>query len=179
VNFYATQQDYEQDMLYPSIVVVSRKMALMPWQEDEVDVSVPGKVLVRVGDVEGDVDIQCAALSTTEREDLEAKVTQAFLERELAPGIISVRTNPINLGGVQFQHRPVVTYALDDEDWHEEYVFDSERYSFLTVAASLPLYSPRDALRIDQLVLAINYDLGSDIPDEQRQVNEDGTTTTL
>jgi hypothetical protein len=166
-------------MKYPSIVVVSRRMELNTWQEDIADESVPGKVLVRVGDVEGDVDIQVAALSTTEREDLEAKVQQVFLSTELAPGIVSVRCNPINLGGVQWQHRPIVTYALGDEDWREEYVFDSERFAFLTVNACLPVYSPRDAYRIDQLVLALNFDLGSDVPSEARKVNEDGSTVTL
>lgn len=179
VHLFAASQDYEQDMLYPSIVVLSKRMEFTPWQEDEVDESVPGKVLVRVGDVEGDVEIQCAALSATEREDLEGKVTQLFLERELSPGVIALQTNPLNLGGVQWRHRPVVSYVLGDEDWREEFVFDSERYTFMTVDASLPMYSPRDAKLINQLVLAINYDLGSDVPDEQRQVNEDGSTTTL
>jgi hypothetical protein len=175
----AVQADIEDDAECEHIVILPQRMEFRVWQELEADDTVPGKVLINLGDFEGNVEVRAAALSADKREELEEKIQAIFFERELAPGILTLQLDPINVGGVQYGLEPVVAYALDDEIWNEEKVFDAPRYSYLTVAVAFPALVTRNAYTIDQMIAALTTDLDSHTPDEQRLVNEDGSTTTL
>ncbi len=179
VNIVAPQQDYEAEVVYPHIVVIPQRMDFNVWQEDEVDESIPGKVLLHIGDFEGSVEIRCGAVTPYAREQLEALVWAAFFEREGAPGMLVLQTDPIAVGGVQYGFQPTVAYAMEDDSWNEEMVFTAPRYTYLTLNTVFPALVGRGAYTIDQMVSAFTTDLSSDTPDEQRQVNADGSTTTL
>lgn len=179
IHVSAPQADYEDAIAYPHIVVVPQKLDFNVWQEDEVDESVAGQLLIHLGDFEGSVEIRCGALTPFEREGLEEKVWAVFMERELAPGVLVLTAPPISVSGIQYALEPVIAFALADDSWNEEMVFDAPRYSYLTLDAAFPALASRGAYTIDRLILAFTTDLDSNTPDESRQVAGDGSTVTL
>lgn len=179
INVLAVQADYDDDAECEQVVIMPQRIDFRPWQDDEVDTSVAGKLLVHLGDFEGNVEIRAVALNPATREDLEEKIQAVFFERELAAGVLVLQLAPIVVGGQQYALEPTVGYVLEDEIWNEEKVFDAPRYSYLTVNIAFPALASRGVYTIEQMISALTTDLNSDIPDEQRQVNDDGSTITL
>jgi hypothetical protein len=177
------QVPYTQDMEYPSIAIVPMAFTFAePLQEDEVEDVQPYTLLVNVGDFEGSVEVRVAANSAFEREEIEQRILELMLSTEFAPGYLGIETDPVRLGGVQYLHRALASFELAREQWREEMVFSNERYSYLTLDTTFPALVSRGSAQqpiytIETLVLAINHDLASDVPDEQRQVHQDGSIT--
>lgn len=177
------QAPYTQDMEYPSIAIVPRPFNFTePLQEDEKEEAQPFSYLATVGDFEGQVELRIAANSAFEREELQETISQLFLSTELAPGYLGCETDPVKLGGVQYLYKALASFELTQDDWREEMVFSNERYAYLVLDAEFPALISRGTPTapiglIETLVVAINNDLASDVPDEQRQVQQDGSIT--
>jgi hypothetical protein len=156
----ATQADYEDEAGHPSVVVLPRRMKFMQWQDDELDESVPDKLLVNVGEFEGTAEIRIVGLGKYERGLVEQAVLDALLSGDV-PGTTVLQAAPVKVGATQYEHEPLIAYTLDEEDWREELVFENERYSFLTLGLNYEAFASRDVWILDQIVLAFTEDLDS------------------
>jgi hypothetical protein len=175
-------QDYEQEIAYPSVALVPRVFKFSAYNDEELDSTLTDRTLVCVGCFEGDVEIRVASLGTTDREDIQEAIWQAFNAQEMRVGVLVTQTNPVLVSGTQFLHQATIAAVLEDGEgaveWREEMVFQSERYTFITVAVSYPALVVRAAYNMDHLRVAFTEDLTSVTPviEEEREINQDGSS---
>jgi hypothetical protein len=182
----AIQAAYEKDMVHPSVQLLPKRFVFTAFQDEEVDDSVSDKNLVVVGAFEGQVELRVAALSKKEREDIQDQVWNALNQDEYRIGVLLAQTPAVKVAGTQFLYAATVSCVLPDsdgtEEWREEAVFESSRYSYVTLDFSYPaLVSRAGVYTIDHLRVAFTEDLTSDNPaiSEEREINQDGTTVNV
>lgn len=181
----AIQAAYEKDMVHPSVQLMPRVFKFAAFQDEEVDTSISDRNLVCVGAFEGTVELRVAALSKKEREDIQDQVWNALNQDEYRIGVLLATTPAVKVGGTQFVYQATVACVLPDgdgtEEWREEAVFESSRYSYIVLEVSYPALVNRQAYNMNQLSVAFTEDLTSDTPaiDEERVVNQDGTTVNI
>lgn len=179
VPIHVQGEDYEDDETQPSITIIPGRCEFTPWQDEEADITVDDKILCNVGDFEGSAEIRAVCNFPAQREVLEQCILDAFMSSEFSQGVITGQTPPLTVGGQAYLARAICTFVLKDEDWRDEMVFSSQRYSYLAMDMSFPAFASRTAYTIEQLILAIAFDLASNDPDEARQINQDGSTTSV
>lgn len=138
-----------------------------------------GKALVNVGEFTGSYELRIYAKSVGERETLEDKVLHAIMAEPMRRGAVSLLTPAVTVGGLVTLYQAPVGFVLDTIQWNEELAWENRRFSFIDLDVEFPALVVQDAYTITQLIVAINENLESDVPDEEFQVNEDGTTTEI
>ncbi len=170
---------------FPCVVILSREMNYEPMQADEVwwseeagdggDID-DGKLILNVGAFTGVFEIRVYAKSVSERERLEDAVLHALMAEEMRPGVVSLTTPALTVNEYVTLYQAPVAYMLDEVEWREEYAFENRRFSFIDIDVEFPALVVRNAYRIDDLHLAINQDLESDVPLDEIVIDEDGDT---
>lgn len=138
-----------------------------------------GKAVMKVGEFTGSYELRIYAKNVAEREALEEKVLHALMAEPMRPGVVSLTTPTLTVNSLVTLYAAPVAFMLDQAEWNEEFAYENRRFSFIDLDVEFPALVVRDAYTITQLVVAINENLESDVPDEQFQVNEDGTTTEI
>ena len=171
--------DWEEPQVFPLLrIVPSEKFNFEPWQEEELDDTQPGLLLLEVGSFSGSVELRVCARTKKERELIEDAVQNVLFQREGAPGVLVAQTADLNVGGYATAYSAPVALVFNDEEWREEMVFAKKRYSFLTCEADFPMLVMRTGVyTIEQLVLAFTDDINATTPEEEVIVNCDGTTS--
>lgn len=143
------------------------------------------QLAIQVGDLTGQIEIKLGATNAGQRDDLEDRVLNAFLEAHNQegngrPGVLVVQLDSFTIAGKAALASVPVAYVLQTETWQEELVFEKKRYSSLVVDVDMPAIVIREGIPdIDTLVLAITDDLTSADPalTDQLSVSEDGDVT--
>lgn len=181
----AVQASYEKEQVHPSVQLMPKRFTFTASQDEELDTSVSDRNLVTVGAFEGQVEIRVAAVSKKEREDIQDLVWNALNQDEYRIGVLVAQTAAVKVAGTQFLYQALAVAVLPDgdgsEEWREEMVFEASRYSYITLDVAYPALVNRQAYDMNTMTLAFTEDLDSDTPvlDEERQVNQDGTTVNL
>jgi hypothetical protein len=176
---FVAQQGPEKTVTYPSVVIIPQAFTFEPETAEDVwwdAVTDDGKVLQEVGTFDGLLEIQLYTNSAPQREQFEEAILQAFLSTPGAPGTICLNTPTLTVNGLVSLYSAPILYRLDDEDWREEFAFESRRFSFLDVVVSFPALTVRDAYTLDSLRVAITENLDGETPREVYEVQEDGST---
>lgn len=181
-NISSQWADEEEIAVFPSLRILPQKMSFSPFQDDELDDTADNRLVLSVGDFEGDFELRLFARSQPEREDLEQRVLDAFMLREGAPGVLTTVTEPVTLNvlgeGEEYTlYQAPVTFTLDNDEWEEEKVFSKKRFTYMSVYGLFPALVSRAVKDIDYLHLGIAEDLNATAPTEDVTVNEDGTFT--
>jgi hypothetical protein len=178
-NYAAGSDDEEVKATYPALRVIPREMEFSPFQEnetgDDAGTDVAAHTVACVGDFEGTAEIRIYSESRSRREHIEELVLDLFLRTtEGAPGMLTAQTPQLVLRGRQTLHAATVSAFLEDEDWQEEMVFAKKRYSFIQVQFVYPALVLREAYDIDNLQLAIAYELDATEAEETVSIDENG-----
>lgn len=184
-KIHAVQSGPNELSVWPCAALVANVLTYDPFQADEVWAQDPdafpftddGKVVLNVGDFTGSYELRVYAKSVGERETLEEQVLQALLSEEGRSGIVALQTPAVTVGGFTTLYQAPCAFMLERELWQEEFAFENRRFSFIDLEVAFPALIAREAYQINQLCLAINSDLASDVPEENFIVNADGTTT--
>lgn len=142
------------------------------WWDAVVD---SGKVLEEVGEFLGTFEIRLYATSPAKREELEQDVIDLFMASPHRPGIIMQSTGNLTVMGAATLYSAPIAFSLDETEWREEFAWENRRFSFLDVRVEFPALVLQDAYTINSLRTAITQDLGSDVPDEVVEVQDDGS----
>lgn len=181
----AIAASYEKDMVHPSVQLMPKRFTFTAAEDEELDASVSDRQLVTVGCFEGQVELRVAAVSRKEREDIQDLIWNALNQDEYRVGVLVAQTPAVKVAGTQFLYQALAVAVLPDsdgsEEWREEMVFEASRYSYITLDVSYPALVNRQAYDVTSWQLAFTHDLDSDTPvlDEERRVNDDGTTVNL
>lgn len=163
---------------YPSLYILPGRSTPDWSQERDADDTLPGKLLVELGAWTGTWELRIPGKTPYEREELEQKVLDAFLQREGTPGLVVVEVANVVVGGVTTTHTARAGCSLDSAEWNEEMSFEKKRFSFLDVSVEYPILALRsDVPTIEVLDLAENGDLDSDVVEETVEIESDGTIT--
>jgi hypothetical protein len=179
INVAGSGADWEEPSVFPALrIIPSEKFKFDAMQDEEIDDTQPDKLLVEVGDFEGSIELRVIGRNRKERETVEELVMNVLLSRDGAPGVMVAQTAPVSVGGYATLYSAPVTMCLGDEEWRDEMVMDRKRFSFMTLDAYYPaLVMKTGVYPINQLILAFNEDLNSDVPEEASIVNDDGSMT--
>lgn len=171
------QQTYNQDAEaeFPSVVILPGKHEFQPWQLREINTEDDTKLLAHLGDYEGTTEIRVYSLLAPQREAIETVITEAFMQREGAPGVVVLTIPPIRVGGTQWTSNSYAAYEFEDYEWKEEMVFTSSRFSSLTLSSQCQMYSSFNIPDINQLILDLRDENNIEI--EKIRVNADGSIT--
>lgn len=153
--------DYDTPASYPSVVVKPLKYNFRHFQDEEANDTIDSKLLINVGEFEGQVQILVNSTKESERDNISDTIYQAFFQQELASGVVLLSLPTISIGGVDWLSPSNVAFMLTDETWQDERVFDSIRSCNITVDSQLPALVSRNSYTIDQLILSLNNDLSS------------------
>jgi hypothetical protein len=134
-----------------------------------------GKVLEEVGEFLGTFEIRLYATSPAKREELEQDVIDLFMSSAHRPGIILGQTGNLTIQGAATLYSAPIAFSLEETEWREEFAWENRRFSFLDVRVEFPALVLQDAYTIKSLRTAITQDLGSDVPDEVVEVQDDGS----
>jgi hypothetical protein len=178
-NYDAGSDDEEVQATYPALRVIPKAMTFTPFQENETGnddgADVTDHTVACVGDFEGVAEVRIYSESKSKREFLEQTILDLFLRTtEGAPGMLTATTPALVLRGRQTLYEATVSAFLDEEDWQEEMVFAKKRYSFIQVQFVYPAMVLRSAYTIDDLQLAIAYELDATASEETVSIDEDG-----
>ncbi len=188
ISYQVAWADYADDIAYPGVVVVPGKFSFYPTQEQEEDDTVSGSLLVSAGELDGTVQIRAYAATQFVRRSLEDAIIQALCSSELSPGVVSLRMDPVPIGGVTWVSGSICSFQVDDVEWNEERVFSSRRYSYLDLDCQYPMLYARQSYDIQNLQFvfsaAVTEDLstsafvsGSDGPYETKTVTASGSSS--
>jgi hypothetical protein len=174
----AAAADGEEQAKFPAVRVLPGKFSFMPWQDREVDDTFPDDLILQVGTFEGTVELRATGRSPEEREAVQDAVTDAFLQRVGAPGVLVAYTEPVQISRQAVLYSAPAAFELSDEDWRDELVWAKRRYAFLTLDAQYPALVDRKVPTIETLVLSFDLDI-EDPPviDHEVQVHQDGSAT--
>lgn len=174
-----------EDAAFPCASLISNILTFEPFPTGEVVwFQAPpepddGKAVMNVGEFTGSYELRIYAKSVSEREALEDKVLHALMAEPMRPGVVALQTPTLTVNSLVTLYSAPVAFMLDKAQWNEEFAFENRRFSFIDLDVEFPALVLRDAYTITQLVIAINENLESDEPDEQFQINDDGTTTEI
>lgn len=136
--------------------------------------------VVDLGAWVGSVEIRILAHSAAEREKLEQKVLNLFVDGRR--GQIVLQTQELKITEFVTTYQAPIAFDLGSNSWNEEMVFDKARYSFTTVKVIYPMLAAWGAYTIDQMISSLTEDLttviASDIPIESKAIDSDGVLTT-
>lgn len=172
-HVFSSWADEENDASWPAVVVLPGRLQFMPWQEDEIDDSDPNILILSVGDFEGTAELRVYAKSQAEREHVGQLVTDLFMSREGAPGVLVAPTKPIALNVIGGTRSPALAstfaaFTFDADEWNEERVFSKKRFQFCDVGMVFPCLVARSVPTILQLLLetqaAVALDLSQAAP---------------
>jgi hypothetical protein len=183
---HAIPEDWNAVAAYPAIGIVPQRSTLTTWQDQELDDTVDGQLLVECGTFEGTFSVRLLAPLAAVREDLEPQILEAFMQDPDRPGVLLGTINNVAIKRasdgvvVASLYNAPVAFALDNDEWRDELVFASKRESFLEVTVQYPLLILRAPVyAMNEIFLAMTHDLSSTNPsiDEMVQVNSDGSLT--
>ncbi len=175
----AVAQGPEKVQAFPSACLLPSQFRFEPSDPDDVywDATTDdGKVVLDVGQFEGLLEFQLYCKNKPERELYEQRILDLFLASEGAPGTLFIPTPTLTINGYTSLHSVEVKLRLANEEWSEEFSFESRRYSFLDLEVAFPALTTRDAYTIENLQIAITHDLNSNTPIDEVLVLEDGST---
>lgn len=158
VPVYGDIGEYEQDQVYPAVVVTPQPFTFTPQQEEELDTRLHDRLLVQVGEYEGTVELRCYEMHLHKREELEQAVLDIIHvgDGELASGLITVPVKGLTFRGASYLHEPRAAFVLTDEQWRNEMVFASEVYAYLSLDAMIPALASREGIySVETLVSAL------------------------
>ncbi len=141
-----------------------------------------GKVVVDVGQFTGMISINLYAASVPEREEYEQKILDLFLSSTWSQGTLYLNTPNLIINGYASLYPADFKVFLENEEWSEEFAFESRRYSFIDVSIDFPALTTYDAATLVSLQVALaNMDdeIASidDVElDDRVEVQEDGST---
>lgn len=162
----------------PSAAVIPNVFRFDPFQADEAwyDAETDdGRALLAVGGFLGQMELRIYARTPAERQDLEEAVLHALMAEALRPGVVSLQTAAVTVGGVATLYPAPVFVAVADCEWREEFAWENRRFSFLDLDVGYPALVLRDAHTIDALVVVLTDDIDSDVPVETFTVESDGS----
>jgi hypothetical protein len=174
------QEGPEKIAQFPSVALLGSSFVFYPSDPDYVsgDDDDPDHPLVTdIGEFDGLLELQLYADSKPMRELYEQRIINHFLAQKGSPGTIYVQLPTLVINELTTLYAPQVKVRLDNEEWNEELAFEAKRYSFLDLTFAFPALTAEDASVIDELHVAINHDLDSDVPMEDVIVNEDGSVS--
>lgn len=119
-----------------------------------------------VGEFTGSIELRLFARAAREREDLEDLVMHELIGQEDRPGVVTLTTPAVTVGGRATLYAAPVAFFVDDAEWNEEFAFENRRFSFIDLDLAFPALVARDLFTIQELHVAITYDLESDEPEE-------------
>lgn len=166
-DVFAEDAGTERPACFPSLVIRSTgTWEFWPFEEDEAWHTTDSQT-VSVGDLVGSLQLQLGTTTQGARDVLEDRILNAFMaatsqEGYRRGGTIVVQLDNFTVNGVVNVAVVPVAYALTDDMWNEEMVFQRQRFSNLMVRVDLPvLVTQTGRYDIDTLVLAFTNDLTS------------------
>ena len=178
----------DQHLTFPALAIVGTKFRYVPFQEDEArddngNAILPDatSLVVNLGCWETTVQLRLATTTLAERYALQETLTELFLQREGAPGILctTVTACPA-LGHI------LASWALNDGEWEDDKAFSSQHWAVLDVDGTIPvLVTRRGVYTLDDLRLGITQDFST--PKTSAgfdtvpvvKINEDGSITRI
>ena len=137
-------------------------------------------LVVSLGCWETTVQLRLACATLADRYALEESLTERWMQREGAPGVLctTVTTCPL-LGDV------LASWTLDDSDWTDDMAFSSQHWAVAEVSGVIPvLVTRRGVYSLNELRLGLTNDFtipetsaGFDTVVPVVKINEDGTVT--
>lgn len=174
------QADPSRRETFPSLSIQPGPWIYNPHQADEHHDPAPDRVVMNVGYHEGTIELRIGAATSYQRALLEQKVLDVFLGTPLKPGVLltPVLACPA-LGDF------TAAWTLEEDRWIEEFAFDNDWYSQISVIGVVPaLVTRKNSHTIEQLQLGLTEDFGVAVDEntfnttqgiEVVQVNQDGT----
>ena len=178
----------DQPLTFPSLAIVGTKYRYVPFQEDAArdadDEEIrpdPTSLVVNLGCWETTVQLRLATTTIAERFALQETLTEMFMQREGAPGILctTVTACPA-LGNI------LASWVINDGDWEDDKAFSSQHWATLDIDGTIPvLVTRRGVYTLDDLRLGITRDFA--IPRTSAgfdalpvvTINEDGSITRI
>ena len=179
----------EQKLVFPSLALVGTKFRYVPFQEAEAtdadgDTIEPDaqSLVVSLGCWETTVQLRLACATLADRYALEESLTELWMQREGAPGVLctTVTSCPL-LGNI------LASWTLDDSDWADDMAFSSQHWAVAEVSGVIPvLVTRRGVYSLNELRLGLTHDFtipktsaGFDTVVPVVKINENGTVTRL
>ena len=179
----------EQKLTFPSLALVGSKYRYTPFQEAEAtddagDTVEPDEqsLVVSLGCWETTVQMRLACATLADRYALEESLTELWMQREGAPGVLctTVTACPL-LGNI------LASWTLDDSDWADDMAFSSQHWAVAEVSGVIPvLVTRRGVYSLDERRLGLTNDFtipetsaGFDTVVPVVKINENGTVTRL
>ena len=179
----------EQKLTFPSLALVGSKYRYTPFQEAEAtddtgDTIEPDEssLVVSLGCWETTVQMRLACATLADRYALEESLTELWMQREGAPGVLctTVTACPL-LGNV------LASWTLNDSDWTDDMAFSSQHWAVAEIEGVIPvLVTRRGVYSLDELRLGLTNDFtipatsaGFDTVVPVVKINENGTVTRL
>ena len=178
----------EQPMTFPSLAIVGSRFRYSNSQEDEardedeVAIQPDGtSLVVNLGAWETTVQLRLACATIADRFALQESLTELFLQREGAPGVLctTVTACPA-LGNI------LATWTLNDSEWEDDKAFSSQHWAVLDIDGTIPvLVTRRGIYSLDDLRLGMSHDFT--LPRTSAafdtipvvKINEDGSVTRI
>jgi hypothetical protein len=167
---------------WPCVALVPNILTFEPFHSSPVVWAAAvddGKALLNVGEFTGSYELRIYAKNVSEREALEDKVLHAIMAEPMRRGVVSLQTPALTVNALVTLYQAPVAFMLDQIEWNEEFAYENRRFSFIDLDVEFPALVVQDVYTINQLVIAINENLSSDVPDEQFSIDEDGITTEI
>ncbi len=180
-NVSSKQEGPEKDTIFPSAMLETGSFRFVPEDPDEVywfgedtdDDADDGKLVLSVGEFEGQAELRLYAKNVPERELYEQRIMDLFLAQQGSPGTLYITTPTLTVNGYVSLHSVEIKLRLESEEWQEEFAFENRRYSFIDVSFAYPALTTRDAAEIESLQLALAGLTGD--AEETIEVQEDGS----
>lgn len=176
---FGVQEGPEKVVNFPSIALLGAAFTFEPSDPDYVsgDDDTDSPLVTDVGEFTGILELQLYTDSKPMRELYEQRIVNHFLAQKGSPGTIYIQLPTLVINELTTLYAPQIKVRLDNEEWNEELAFEAKRYTFIDLTFAFPALTAENAPVIDELHVAINEDLESDVPMEDVIVNEDGSVS--
>lgn len=185
---FSVHADQEKNIKFPSIAIVAGRWSYEWFSDDElatdddIGEEIEDAQLVSIGTLTGIFEVRIYEQTAGKRELLEEKVIRAFMDNELAPGVLTATCTDLEVSGQAIDYEADASFVLGDTSWSEERVFERARYSFLDVTCEVPIMVLREGIyTILELQLQLTKDLDTDnddpVIDDSVIINSDGSVT--
>jgi hypothetical protein len=176
----AVQEGPEKVSDFPSVCLLPSGFSFMPSDPDEVFNNYDAgnaPLVLDIGEFTGLLEMQLYANSVPMRELYEQRILDLFLSQQGSPGTLFVQLPTLTINGQVTLYGPEVKVRLDNEEWKEEFSFESRRYSFMDLSVAWPALTTVDAPTITDLQVGFTEDLDSNVAMEIVTVQEDGSVS--
>lgn len=178
MHVYLGQPGPNVKACYPALVIEPVRLRYRPEQEEERFEPDAMHLVTSVGTYVATVQLKLAGANEFQRWDLQERISRVFLETEGHAGILLTTV----VSAPEYGNF-LAAWSIDDEEWQDEKVFDSQFWSTMTVEGLIPALVTRAGVaNITTLRVGITSDF-SIVPDpfesgdsvEVVRVLDDGT----